>query len=173
MVAPVQAARSGADLTSSSDWVDCGRDSFGAKLFATHLFGARNGNFRAGDSASKLAACPTWRPGDRKAGRPRKKSPPTAGIFAKSPQVGENPDWMVADAVVVEPVSTPKFPANREKNRDLFNSGAISGSDAPVSPMFLGTYSQIPYSSEQGISEGRTENFQRRSGKFSGCTLGR
>jgi hypothetical protein len=46
----------------------------------------------------------------------------------------------------------PKFPANREKNRDLFNSGAISGSDAPVSPMFLGTYTQIPYSSEQEIS---------------------
>jgi hypothetical protein len=29
------------------------------------------------------------------------------------------PDFVVADAVVVEPVSTAKFPANREKNREF------------------------------------------------------
>ena len=45
---------------------------------------------------------------------------------------------LVADAVVVEPVSTPQFPANREKNRDFFGSGLSSGSNAPVSPMMLG-----------------------------------
>ncbi len=28
-----------------------------------------------------------------------------------------------------------EFPANREKNRDFFDSGAVFGSDAPVSPM--------------------------------------
>jgi hypothetical protein len=30
---------------------------------------------------------------------------------------------LVADAVTYEPLSAAKFPANREKNRDLFNSG--------------------------------------------------
>jgi hypothetical protein len=30
---------------------------------------------------------------------------------------------LVADAVVVEPVSTPQFPANREKNREFCNFG--------------------------------------------------
>ena len=46
---------------------------------------------------------------------------------------------VAADAVVVEPVSTPKFPASREKNRDLFDSEAVSGSGVPVSSMVLGT----------------------------------
>jgi hypothetical protein len=58
-----------------------------------------------------------------------------AGTFGKSLKLGRNPEWVVADAVVVEPVSTPKFPAIREKNRDLFNSGAISGSDVSILPM--------------------------------------
>jgi hypothetical protein len=59
---------------------------------------------------------------------------------------------VVADAVMVEPVFTAKFPASREKNRDFFDSGAVSGSDVPVSPMIVAAQSQIPYSSEQGIS---------------------
>jgi hypothetical protein len=36
-------------------------------------------------------------------------------------------EMMVADAVAVEPVSTAKFPANREKNRE-FCKIAASGS---------------------------------------------
>jgi len=35
----------------------------------------------------------------------------------------------VADAVLVEPVSTAKFPANREINREYFNFGPIRGSE--------------------------------------------
>ena len=31
----------------------------------------------------------------------------------------EVPEYMVADAVAFEPVSTLKFPANREKNREF------------------------------------------------------
>ena len=46
-------------------------------------------------------------------------------------------DCVVADAVAVEPVSTAKFPANREKNRDYFNSGAVFKSAVPLSPMIL------------------------------------
>ena len=37
----------------------------------------------------------------------------------KSALAGENPDWVVARAVTCEPVSTPKFPVNREKNREF------------------------------------------------------
>jgi hypothetical protein len=36
---------------------------------------------------------------------------------------------LVADAVLVEPVSTAKFPANREINREYFNFGPIRGSE--------------------------------------------
>jgi hypothetical protein len=92
-----------------------------------------------------------------------------AGTFGKSLKLGRNPEWVVADAVVGEPVSTPKFPANREKNRDLFNSGAISGSDAPVSPMFWGLRAKFPtqqsrefLGGEQGISGDDQGNFHRQ-----------
>jgi hypothetical protein len=44
---------------------------------------------------------------------------------------------VVADAVAVEPISTAKFPVNREKNRDYFNSGAVFKSDVRVSPTIL------------------------------------
>jgi len=58
---------------------------------------------------------------------------------------------MVADAVVVEPVSTPEFPANREKNREIRRIrafGAILNADTWVNSK---TYSKIPYSTEQEI----------------------
>ncbi len=37
----------------------------------------------------------------------------------KSPQIGKWPDWVVADAVAIEPVSASYFPANREKSREF------------------------------------------------------
>ena len=58
---------------------------------------------------------------------------------------------MVADAVQVEPVSTPKFPANREINREFRQIrllGAILKADTRANSE---TYSEIPYSTEQGI----------------------
>jgi hypothetical protein len=61
------------------------------------------------------------------------------------------PGFMVADAVVVEPVSTAKFPANREKNREFFNFRRASRLIWPTSPMISVILSQIPYSTEQGI----------------------
>ena len=57
----------------------------------------------------------------------------------------------MADAVVIEPVSTPKFPANREKNREFFNFGAVFAIRGLTSPIISGLLSQIPYSPEQGI----------------------
>ena len=58
---------------------------------------------------------------------------------------------MVADAVAVEPVSTPKFPANREINREFFNFGLARRPDVAIRPMIQRTQSKIPYSAEQGI----------------------
>jgi hypothetical protein len=57
---------------------------------------------------------------------------------------------VVADAVPVEPVSTPKFPANREINREfcriraldaILNAGTRANSKA---------CGKIPYATEQG-----------------------
>ena len=42
---------------------------------------------------------------------------------------------MVADAVRIEPVSTPKFPANREINREFFNFRLVRGSEVVIRPM--------------------------------------
>ncbi len=58
---------------------------------------------------------------------------------------------MVADAVTVEPVSTPNFPANREKNREIsriwsFNS--ILKADTRANSKCC---HEIPYAKEQGF----------------------
>ena len=42
---------------------------------------------------------------------------------------------MVADAVHVERVSTPKFPANREKNREFFNFEPVHCREERIHPM--------------------------------------
>ena len=55
---------------------------------------------------------------------PYDENPGLDGIFGKDNQV----DCVVADAVVVELVSTAKFPANREKNREFCR---IMASSAP------------------------------------------
>jgi hypothetical protein len=62
------------------------------------------------------------------------------------------PDLVVADAVAVKPVSTPKFPANREINREFCQIDplcAISKADTQVNSK---TCSKIPYATEQGIN---------------------
>ena len=58
---------------------------------------------------------------------------------------------LAVDAVQVEPVSTPKFPANTEINREFFNFGSDCGSVVAIRPMIQRTWSEIPYSTEQGI----------------------
>jgi hypothetical protein len=58
---------------------------------------------------------------------------------------------VAADAVLVEPVSTPKFPANREINREfrrIRQLGAILKADTRANSEAC---SEIPYSTEQGI----------------------
>jgi hypothetical protein len=54
-------------------------------------------------------------------------------------------------AVPVEPVSTPKFPANREINREFFYFGSDYGSGVAIHSMIQRTWNEIPYSTEQGI----------------------
>jgi hypothetical protein len=58
---------------------------------------------------------------------------------------------VVADAVALEPVSTPKFPANREKNREFRRIrplNAILNADTRANSKACG---EIPYETEQGI----------------------
>ena len=58
---------------------------------------------------------------------------------------------LVADAVVVEPVSTAKFPANREKNREFCKIVASGAPETANNGVVTGLPMQIPYSTEQGI----------------------
>ena len=70
--------------------------------------------------------------------------PPNRGYsrgFRKSPVAR---GCVVTDAVVVEPVSTPEFPANREKNREFFVSWELSRHLGLSSPMNSGALRQIP-----------------------------
>src|SRR5450759_5309920 len=78
-------------------------------------------------------------------------------------------DGMVAaDAVVVEPVSAPKFPANREINREFFDFGLARGSEVAICPMIHWTWSKIPYSTEQGIFVKEQGIFTREQGILTG-----
>jgi hypothetical protein len=58
---------------------------------------------------------------------------------------------VVADAVVVEPVSTPKFPANREINREFCRIRPLGAIFKPDTRVNSEACSEIPYSTEQGI----------------------
>jgi hypothetical protein len=77
--------------------------------------------------------------------------PPKAGFFHKVSATEDLGDCVVAGAVHVEPVSTPKFPANREKNREFCKFGPACVSDDRIRPMISGLLSRIPYTTEQGI----------------------
>jgi hypothetical protein len=58
---------------------------------------------------------------------------------------------MVADAVPFEPVSTAKFPTNREKNREFRQIRSLCEMLKASKPAFSKASSQIPYTTEQGI----------------------
>ena len=71
---------------------------------------------------------------------------------------------MVADAVLVEPVSAPKFPANREINREFRQIrllGAILPADTRANSEAC---REIPYATEQGIFAKGTGNLHPRTG---------
>jgi hypothetical protein len=58
---------------------------------------------------------------------------------------------LVADAVAVEPVSTPKFPANREINREFHQIGPLCKILKADTRADSKASSEIPYATEQGI----------------------
>jgi hypothetical protein len=55
------------------------------------------------------------------------------------------------DAVLIAPVSKPKFPANREINREFFNFGPNSAILMSIRYAIPMAYGKIPYVTEQGI----------------------
>jgi len=59
---------------------------------------------------------------------------------------------VVADAVQVEPVSTAKFPANREKNREFCRIAVSVASELVNDGVVTGLAKRIPYAKEQGIT---------------------
>jgi hypothetical protein len=75
---------------------------------------------------------------------------------------------MVVDAVTYEPVSTPKFPANREINREFRRIRA------PGAILIAGTRAnskacrKIPYSAEQGIISAEQGILVQEQGIFPG-----
>ena len=71
---------------------------------------------------------------------------------------------MVADAVVVEPVSTLKFPANREKNREFYDFRASGAPKALNNTVVTGLPVRIPCSTEQGIIFVETGKLGARTG---------
>jgi hypothetical protein len=58
---------------------------------------------------------------------------------------------MVVDAVIAEPVSTPRFPANREKNREFCKIALTGPPQTAKNGVVTGLARRIPYSTEQGI----------------------
>jgi hypothetical protein len=73
---------------------------------------------------------------------------------------------MVEDAVRCEPISTGKFPANREINREFRKdrpSGPTFGSDRRTNSI---GYRRIPYAIEQGILKRISGNCFRETGNF-------
>src|SRR6185437_4215470 len=59
---------------------------------------------------------------------------------------------LVADAVVIEPVSAPKFPANREKSREFRKISTLGALKTATNDVFAAVLMPFPYSTEQGIN---------------------
>jgi hypothetical protein len=83
--------------------------------------------------------------------------------FRKSPVAR---DCVVADAVVVEPVSTPEFPANREINREFRRICPLYETLKANTRAISKTFRKIPYATEQGIILAEQRIFSSGTGKF-------
>ena len=78
---------------------------------------------------------------------------------------------VAADAVGFEPVSTAKFPANREKNREFCDFWSESGILAPSQRANSIGYREIPCATEQGIFPAEQGNNFKEQG-FSSAKKG-
>jgi hypothetical protein len=72
---------------------------------------------------------------------------PNRGYSANHGKSWLAPECVVADAVLVEPVSTHEFPANREINREFCRIRILKADTRANSK----ASSEIPYAGEQGI----------------------
>jgi hypothetical protein len=61
-------------------------------------------------------------------------------------------DCVADDAVIVKPVSASKFPANKEKNREIVVFSPFSMNSGLKTFVLSGIYTKIPYPDEQGIN---------------------
>jgi hypothetical protein len=75
---------------------------------------------------------------------------------------------VVADAVAVEPVSTPKFPANREINREFHQIGPLCKILKADTRADSTASSEIPYATEQGIILAEQGILVQEQGIFTG-----
>jgi hypothetical protein len=64
---------------------------------------------------------------------------------------------VAADAVAVEPVSTAKFPANREKNREFFNFRRSYRTEDRIRPMISGFLAKFPTHQSRELLEQNRE----------------
>ena len=121
----------------------------------TRKFSARDWRgFFAGDCQNQAANPPP----DRVLAR---QPPEMSRSFKWANTASYQPEWVVADAVVVEPVSTSKFPADREKNKEFCKSGAPDAIFAHSRPANSVLCSKIPYEMGReffGKIDGTTRN---------------
>jgi hypothetical protein len=91
---------------------------------------------------------------------------PNAEKYPRDRQLG-------VDAARIEPVSTSKFPANREKNREFRGNRPREAIFAPNRLPNSVVYNRIPYATEQGIIRGEQGIFYKEQGVFApnGATL--
>ena len=75
-------------------------------------------------------------------------------------------DCVVADAVTCEPVSTVKFPANREKYREFRQIRPLCEILKADTRANTKVFSEIPYATEQGIISAEQEILVQEQGIF-------
>ncbi|MFI4961684.1 MAG: hypothetical protein ACHP82_09565 [Hyphomicrobiales bacterium] len=72
-------------------------------------------------------------------------------MFRLQQVVGDMLKILVVDVVIVEPVSTPKFPANRDINREFRQIRSLCEILNADTRAISKAFGQIPYATEQGI----------------------
>jgi hypothetical protein len=85
-------------------------------------------------------------------------------VFRLQQVVGHMLKILVADAVIVEPVSTPKFPANRDINREFRQIRSLCEILNADTRAISKAFSQIPYATEQGIISAEQEILTQEQG---------
>ena len=79
-----------------------------------------------------------------------KKSTLTAGKIGESSRIERKPNWVVADAVLVEPVSASKFPVIRENNREFCEWDGVLPVCVPKRREYSKGWAEIPCQNQTG-----------------------